>query len=60
MAGEVAVAAGAVAGNAGLQRAGSVHREFGSRFLPDPVVILAHRDIAYGCGAGRVFVQAFD
>jgi len=59
-AGEVAIAASAVAGDAGLQRAGVADFEVGGCFLPDPVAVLAHCDITYGRGAGGVVVQGFD
>ena len=59
-AGEVAIAASTVAGDAGLQRAGVADFKVGGCFLQDPVAVLAHCDITYGRGAGGVVVQGFD
>ena len=59
-AGEVAISAALVAGDAAWQRASSAVGEVGVGLLPNPVVVFSHSDIAHWCGAVGIVVQSFD
>lgn len=59
-AGEVAICAALVAGDAALQRASSAVGKVGVSLLPNPVVVLSHSYIAHWRGAVGIVVQSFD
>ena len=59
-AGEVAVATSGVACYTRLDQSRGANLEGRGGFLPDPIVLFAHRDVADGSGTAGIVVKSLD